>query len=70
MKTYLEGLEEAHRLLREEHARLEREHHAASGNFLGWPTKRHHEIMGASRALTIVATRIFQTIKAEASKPV
>lgn len=65
MKTYLEGLYEAHRLIREEHSRLQREHLLTPGNWLGQPTKRHYEILGASEALLTVATRIYNVVNTQ-----
>lgn len=51
--------ETAKRLIRELHDELEREHKQLPGSvFFNLPRKRHHEIMGASRALKILYRRL------------
>lgn len=61
---YRDGLKEAHRLLRNMHDNLEREHIELSGAFFGlFPRRRHHQIIGASRALCELG---FEVLKAHA----
>lgn len=61
--SYMEGLIRAHALLRQEHDRLERQHRDTPSGMFGAPTKRHHEIMGATRTLVQLGERLLNEIR-------
>lgn len=61
--SYMDGLIRAHTLLRQEHDRLEREHHDTPSGILGAPTKRHHEIMGATKTLVKLGETLLNEIR-------
>lgn len=41
------------------HSRIEKEHNDRSPNWLGNPTRRHHELIAQSRILKELGSRIF-----------
>lgn len=59
---FRKGLKEAHQILCDMHDRLEREHHSLAPGLFG-PTRRHHEIMGATRAILAAATEVLAEMR-------
>lgn len=59
----IQGLRKAHDLLTELHDELLLEHDQTKPTLFGSPTKRHHEIMGASDALAELGARIVKATK-------
>lgn len=63
-KTYFDGLADAHKEIMALHDELTEEHEKLGG-FLGlFPKRRHHQIIGASRALTELGFRILNKRRA------
>lgn len=52
------GLQEAHKLLHAYHQEIASEHERTPASFFGRPTKRHHELLGASKALVELGHRM------------